>query len=183
MAGSVANPQSGRSDPGWCIKLKIQEQDMLTCCIDTVPQVSVMPEAIYKSSYGTLSKSDRELVLAGDVPLVTLYCAVMNITLAETVISERVYEDRLASKLLLGVPAICSLVLICEIPRTDRVKAVNQMPDNHPFRSGPKEDIVKQYPPIFPGLGKLEDRHTIYLKEGAKPFRLTTPRRIPLPLV
>ena len=183
MAGSVANPQSGRSDPGWCIKLKIQEQDMLTCCIDTVPQVSVMPEAIEKSSYGTLSKSDRELVLAGDVPLVTLGCAIMNITLAETVISERVYEDRLASKLLLGVPAICSLVLICEIPRTDRVKAVNQMPDNHPLRSGPKEDIVKQYPPIFPGLGKLEDRHTIYLKEGAKPFRLTTPRRIPLPLV
>ena len=98
----------------------------------------------------------------------------MNITLAETVISERVYEDRLASKLLLGVPAICSLVLIYEIPWTDRVKAVNQMPDNHPLQSGPKEDIVKQYSLIFPGLGKLEDRHTIYLKEGAKPFRLTT---------
>ena len=47
-----------------------------------------MPEAIEKSSYGTLSKSDRELFGAGDVPLVTLGCAVMNITLAETVISE-----------------------------------------------------------------------------------------------
>ena len=93
-------------------------------------KVSVMPEAIYKSSYGTLSKSDRELVLAGDVPLVTLYCAVMNITLAETVISERVYVVIMASKVLLGVPAICSLVLIYEIPTTYRVKAVNRMPDN-----------------------------------------------------
>ena len=183
MAESVANPQSGRSDPGWYVEPKIQDQDMLTWCIDTVAQVSVMPEAICKSSYGKLSKSDRQLVGAGDVPLVTLYCAVMNITLAETVISERVYVVRLAYKLLLGVPAICSLVLIYEIPRTYRVKAVNRMPDNYPLRSGPKEDIVKQYPPIFPGLGKLEDRHTIYRKEEAKPFRLTTPRRTPLPLV
>ena len=183
MAESVANPQSGRSDPGWYVKPKIQDQDMLTWCIDTVAQVSVMPEAICKSSYGKLSKSDRQLVGAGDVPLVTLYCAVMNITLAETVISERVYVVRLAYKLLLGVPAICSLVLIYEIPRTYRVKAVNRMPDNYPLRSGPKEDIVKQYPPIFPGLGELEDRHTIYRKEEAKPFRLTTPRRTPLPLV
>ena len=95
---------------------------MLTWCIDTVPQVSVMSEAIYKSSYGTLSKSVRELVLAGDVPLVTHGCAVINITLAETVISERVYVVRLASKVLLGVPAICSLVLVYEIPTTYRVK-------------------------------------------------------------
>ena len=129
MAEPVANPQTGRSDPGWHVKLKIQDQDMLTWCIDTGAQVSVMPEAIYKSSYGTLSKSDRELVGAGDVPLVTLGCAVMNLSLAETVIKERVYVVRGASKLLLGVPAIRSLGLIYEIPRMYSVKAVNHMPD------------------------------------------------------
>jgi len=133
MAEPVANPQTGRSDPGWHVKLKIQDQDMLTWCIDTGAQVSVMPEAIYKSSYGTLSKSDRELVGAGDVPLVTLGCAVMNLSLAETVIKERVYVVRGTSKLLLGVPAIRSLGLIHEIPGTYSVKAVNQMPDNHPL--------------------------------------------------
>jgi len=58
MAEPVANPQTGRSNPGWHVKLEIQDQDMLTWCIDTGAQVSVMPEAIYKSSYGTLSKSD-----------------------------------------------------------------------------------------------------------------------------
>ena len=71
-AEPVANLQTGRSDLEWHVKLKIQDQDMLTCCIDTGAQVSVMPEAIYKLSYGTLSKSDRELVGAGDVPLMTL---------------------------------------------------------------------------------------------------------------
>ena len=46
-----------------------------------------------------------------------------------------------------------------------------------------KEDIVKQYPMLFQGLGKLEGKHTIHLKEGETPFCLTTPRRIPLPLM
>ena len=96
--------------------------------------MSVMPEAIYKSSYGTLSKSHRELVGAGDVPLMTLGCGVMNLTLAETVIKERVYVVRGASKLLLGVPTIRSLGLIHEIPGTYSIKAVNQKSDNHPQR-------------------------------------------------
>ena len=182
-AEPVANPQTGGVEPGWNVKLKIQDQDMLTWCIDTGAQVSVMRAAIYKSSYGALSKSDRELVGAGDVPLMTLGCAVMNLTLAETVIKEQVYVVRGASKLLLGVPAIRSLGLIHGIPGTYSVKAVNQMPDSQPLRSGTKEDIVKQYPTLFQGLGKLEGEHTIHLKEGATPFCLTTPRRVPLPLM
>lgn len=94
----------GTSDPGWHVKLKIQDQDMPTWCTNTGAQVSLMPEAIYKSLYGMLSKSDRELVREGDVPLVNLGCAVMTLTLDETVI--KVYVVRGASKLLLGVPAI-----------------------------------------------------------------------------
>ena len=90
MAEPVANPQTGRSDPGWHVKLKIQDQDMMTWYTDTGTQVSVIPQAIYRLSYGMLSKSDGELVGAGDVPLVTLGCAVMNLTLAETVIKEQV---------------------------------------------------------------------------------------------
>ena len=180
---TAANFQTGRSDLGWHIKLKIQDQDMLTWCIDTGAQVSVMPESIYKSSYGTLSVPDKELVGAGDVPLVTLGCAVMNLTLNETIVKERVYVVRGASKLLLGIPAIRSLGLIHEIPGTYSVKVVHHMPDHHPLRSGIKEEIVKQYPTLFKGLGKLEGEHTIHLKEGATPFCLTTPRRVPLPLM
>ena len=127
MAEPVANPQTGRSKT----KIQDQDQDMLAWCIETGAPVSEMPEAMYKSSYGMLSKSDRELVGAGDVPLVTLGCAVMNLILAETVIKEQVYIVRGASKLLLGVPAIRSLGLIHEIPGMYSVKAVNQMRDNH----------------------------------------------------
>lgn len=166
----------GTSDPGWHVKLKIQDQDMLTWCTGTGAQVSLMPEAIYKSSYEMLSKSDRELVREGDVPLVNLGCAVMNLTLDETVI--KVYVVRKASKLFLGVPAIRNLGLIHETTGTYSVKAVSKMPVNHPLQSGTKEDNVKQYPTLFEGLC-----NTIHLKEGATPFCLTTPRRVPLPLM
>lgn len=43
--------------------------------------------------------------------------------------------------------------------------------------------IAKQYPTIFEGLCKLVGEHTIHLKEGATHFCLTTPRRVPLPLM
>ena len=40
-----------------------------------------------------------------------------------------------------------------------------------------------QYPLLFEGLGKLEGEYKIELMEGAKPYALTTPRRIAIPLL
>ncbi|KAL9966709.1 hypothetical protein ACROYT_G024825 [Oculina patagonica] len=48
MAEPAAIPQTGKSDPVWHVKLKSQDQDMLTSCTVTGAQVSVMPEAINK---------------------------------------------------------------------------------------------------------------------------------------
>ena len=42
---------------------------------------------------------------------------------------------------------------------------------------------VNKFPHLFRGLGKLEGDYTITLKEGAKPFALSTPRRVSLPLL
>jgi len=70
-----------------------------------------MPESVYKESYGTPSKPDRELVGAGDVPLTRVGFALMNLALDEIVIEERVFLVKGASKLLLGIPVNRSLVL------------------------------------------------------------------------
>lgn len=40
-----------------------------------------------------------------------------------------------------------------------------------------------QYPLLFEGLGKLEGEYKIELMEGAKPYALTTPRLIAIPLL
>ena len=112
--------QTSTSDSGWYVKLKIQDQE-LTWCNDTGAQVSLMPESPYKESYGPLSKADRELVGAGDVLLMTLRFALINLALQKTIIQERVYIVKGASKLLLGMTAIRSLGLIHEIPGIYRV--------------------------------------------------------------
>lgn len=46
----------------------------------------------------------------------------------------------------------------------------------------PKEAVISKFPHLFKGLGKLEGVHKIALKDNAKPFAYTTPRRIALPL-
>lgn len=43
--------------------------------------------------------------------------------------------------------------------------------------------IPVQYPLLFEGLGKLEAEYKIELMEGAKPYALTTPRRITISLL
>ena len=40
---------------------------------------------------------------------------------------------------------------------------------------------MEEYSTLFKGLGRLKDNYAIRLKEDAKPFSLTTPRRIALP--
>ena len=43
-----------------------------------------------------------------------------------------------------------------------------------------KADVIKQF---FKGLGKLKDDYVIKLREDAVPYALTTPRRVPIPLL
>ena len=44
-------------------------------------------------------------------------------------------------------------------------------------------DILKNFPELFKGLGKLKDNYVIKLQEGAVPFALSTSRRVPIPLL
>ena len=67
---------------------------------------------------------------------------------------------------LVGRPAIEALNLV------KHVRAV-QDPNNP----------IDQFSDLFRGLGKLEGKYTIKLVEGAKPFALTVPRRVAIPLM
>ena len=181
--GSITNEsvhQKHTIDPGWHVKLH-SGKDELTWCIDTGAQVSVIPESVYKPSYGKLSVPDRELLGAGDTKLDTVGCVDMTLSHGHTQVKEKVYVVRGTPKLLLGIPAIHSLGLIHEIPGTYTIRVVEVKMPQCPLKT--KEDIVKAYPKLFTGLGQLKGEHTIRLREDAKPFCLTSPRRVPLPLL
>ena len=45
-----------------------------------------------------------------------------------------------------------------------------------------KTKVADKYPTLFRGLGVMKDSYRIILKEDAKPFQVTVPRKVPLPL-
>ena len=42
--------------------------------------------------------------------------------------------------------------------------------------------MANKHPKLFIGLGQMKDSYTITLKEDAKPFAISVPRKVPLPL-
>ena len=65
--------------------------------------------------------------------------------------------------ILLGRPAIESLKVVLLVV---------------PVQEG---NILKRFPELFKGLGKLKDNYVIKLQEGAIPFALTKPKEFPYP--
>ena len=79
---------------------------------------------------------------------------------------EKIFVVRGLQKALMGRPAIKALGLVT------RLNAINS-----------QEKVTAKYPGLFTGLGTLEGEYRIKLKEDAKPFALTTSRRVALPLL
>jgi len=42
--------------------------------------------------------------------------------------------------------------------------------------------LADKYPKLFEGLGVMKDSYCITLKEYAKPFQVSVPRKVPFPL-
>ena len=95
------------SSLGWYIKLKTNF-DLLPWYIDSGAEISVMPETLYKKSYGDIP--------TGENPLHTLGCVRMELSRGDTTIQEDVYIVQGVKTLLLGQPAIEKLGLIPNIP-------------------------------------------------------------------
>ena len=70
---------------------------------------------------------------------------------------------------LLGLPAITALNLAARIDTTAQDETDKD------------EDVRKQFPKVFKGLGNLGEEYSIRLKEDATPYSLFTPRHVPLP--
>ena len=69
-------------------------------------------------------------------------------------------------KNLLGLPALTVLQLVSRLDGVDQYE----------------QHIYQRFPNLFQGLGTLGGEYTISLKPYSKPYALTTPRNVPLPL-
>lgn len=154
------------SDP-WFIDVKLQDKHV-KFKIDTGADVTVIPEDIQvKCKNVKMQKSDKILHGPGHTKLKVCGMFNGNIRVGTKVIDQNIYVVKGLRQPLLGRPAVELLGLVTRV---------------HEVLSE-ETDFKAQYPKLFTGLGKIRGEYQIKLREDAFPFALTTPRRVPLPLL
>lgn len=134
--------------------------------VDTGADVTVIPESAY------CPKKDAKLEpasipLSGPTRETLEVCGRFTARFSRKGVEsqQEIYVVRNLSRALLGRPAIQALNVVVLIEPVQEDK------------------VVEQFPELFKGLEKLKDSYKIKLREEATPFVLTTPWRVPIPLL
>ena len=136
--------------------------------IDTGADVSVISDTTYKALTRKASLRPPRKSLTGPSCQSLEVCGQFTGTLqhGDCTACEEIFVVKSLQMSLLGRPAIESLGLV------SRVHTVEDL----------KLRYTSKYPDLFKGLGKIPGEYHIHLKDDAKPFALSTPRRVALPL-
>jgi len=149
----------------WVTSVNLNKR-AITFKIDTGADVTVISDADYnKETDGPLSTCNKQL--SGQSREALDVCGQFTGQLQRNSVSttQEIYVIRGLHTPLLGKPAIEALQLLT-------------------FLNGIKlNDIIKKFPTLFTGLGRLKDSYRIKLKAGATPYALSVPRRIAVPLL
>ena len=153
----------------WTVNI-IMNDHSVEFSIDTGADVTVVPEPVYQQVAGRVSLQATSCKLCGPgyhaLSVIGKFIAKLKKGKHET--EETVYIVRSLRRPLLGRPAIESLKLL------KRINTIVGMTDN---------SIKQQFPKLFTGLGKLQGDYHICLKPGAKPYTLSTPCQVAIPLL
>ena len=134
--------------------------------IDTGADVTVISDADYnKGTDGPLSTCSKQL--SGPSREALDVCGQFTRQLQRNSVSttQEIYVIHGLHTPLLGKPAIKALQLLTFL---NRIKL---------------DDIIKQFPTLFTGLGRLKDSYKIKLKAGVTPYALSVPQRVAVPLL
>ncbi|XP_048236436.1 uncharacterized protein LOC125371759 [Haliotis rufescens] len=167
--GSIS-ADSESSDPSrpWLVNLEVNSRLVRDFKIDTGADVTVIPYDLYVSKpFPKLQQSGKRLYGPANSSLYVVgkFRAKLKTVYGDVVTEQNIYVARGLTRSLLGRPAIQALNLVSRI---DSVVG---------------DKWKDMFPKLFTGLGKMEGEYTIKLKEDAKPFSISTPRRVPLPLM
>ena len=157
------------NDP-WAVELTLQGTPVILH-IDTGAEVTVITEQTWRSiGQPQLNPSDRTLRGPDShiIPTLGKFVGTFNLRTRTHQVESEVYVAQGLSKSLLGRPTILDFDLIKRIASIDRTRELS-----------PSDD----FPSLFCGLGKLEGEYTIKLEDDARPFSLSTPRRVAIPLL
>ena len=160
-----------KSDP-WIVKIEVEGKPV-QFKIDTGADVTVIPSK-FLEGHRVLQNPNRVLYGPGQNPLPVKgkFKAKLRayVNGQEKLSQEEIYVVQGLRQALLGRQAVENLNLATR-------SSVDAIKENT------AREIRTKYPKLFNGLGKLQSNYTIQMKENATPFSLTTPRRVPLPLL
>ena len=159
-------------DDPWVITLQLNSQP-IDFCIDTGAEVTVIStQAHGKIGSPKLSPPDRKLRGPDTHTLTTLGFFTATLSTDTHHSQQPIYVVDGLDRPLVGRPAIEKLGL---------VRRIASLSDRYEHK--PKLSLIKQYPLLFKGLGRMRGEYTIKLQKGAQPYALSAPRRVPIPLM
>lgn len=157
---------AGPQPKHWKKTLEINGKE-LTFKLDTGADVTVIPATACSTDlHGTLTRAEKPLCGPSGETLKVKGQFTAEMRYKDKTTTQTVYVVQRLATPLLGFPAILALGLLHPVDSVKELEA----------------DMKKMYPKVFTGLGLLKGEYKIKLKEGAKPYALSLPRRIPLPL-
>ena len=156
-----------KSVPPWQVTISVNYQNKVNFTIDSGSCVNAIPYSLYHKSMGILNKasecitgpSKEKLNIVGKI---------------KTIFS---FHNKSCSTLLYVVKNLSKPLLGRSV-----LKPLNIVNFSANF-SSLSIDWEKKYPKLFSGLGCMPGEYKIVLKKDAKPFSVSVPRRIPLPLL
>ena len=159
----------GNSKESWKAEVKLNEHAVKSK-VDTGADVTVLPPNIYHSLVPkpSLSKCDKTLTGPWKHKLCCLGNFTAKLCVYDKVITELICVVKDLERPLLGRDAVEKLKLV---KRVDTVSS-----DDY------KTKMASKHPQLFTGLGQMKETYTITLKGDAKPFAISVPRKVPLPL-
>eukprot|EP00731_Ephydatia_muelleri_P036384 Em0245g3a len=153
-------------DKAWFAHIRLCKHN-ICFKLDTGAEVTAISQETYQQLGTTpLNKPSKVLYGAGNQPLDVMGQFTGILSHKELHSQQTIFVIKNLKTNLLGLPALHALKLIA---RMDSVKEY-------------EESIQRNYPQLSTGLGAMGSEYTIKLKPNPKPYSLSTPRNIPLPL-
>ena len=149
----------------WHICVKVNGKEVVFK-IDTSAEVTAISKDVYKAiGHPKLQLPSKVLCGPNKQPLNVLGRIAVHLVYKQRSLRHHVYVIDSLNQNLLGLPAILALNILS---RVDDLSSTSTIPS--------------EFPDLFQGLGTLKMEYAIKLKGEAKPYALSTARRIPIPL-
>ncbi|XP_063233695.1 uncharacterized protein LOC134537322 [Bacillus rossius redtenbacheri] len=151
----------------WYVKVKLFGTE-LSFKVDTGADVTVIGEHVCRDLKVTIGSTNKKLFGAGKNSIDVVGTTMATLSYGNQEVTQEIFVVKEQMVPLLGRPAIKALDIMS-------VKKAEEVTESKPC-------CVDKFLPLFEGLGQFRREYNIQLQEGAKPYAVIAPRRVPFPL-